>query len=89
MWYVYILKSELFGRYYIGYTGNLDNRLRWHNSGKSRWTKRFIPWEMVYAESYERKTEAIKREKQMKAFKSRIYIENMIMKMNPGNMKHI
>ena len=84
MWYTYILKSVQFGKYYIGYTENLENRLKWHNEGKSKWSKRFRPWVVACKEDFSLKTEAIKREKQLKRCKSRNYIEKLIANFNSG-----
>ncbi len=39
MYFTYILQSEKDGRYYIGSTNNLENRLKRHNKGYSRYTK--------------------------------------------------
>ena len=59
MYYTYILQSELDSSFYIGYTTDLERRLSAHNSGLSRYTKRKIPWKLVYFESFEQKTEAL------------------------------
>ena len=32
MWFTYVLKSEKNGRFYTGYTSNIDNRIKEHNS---------------------------------------------------------
>ena len=64
MWYTYIIQSQQNKKYYIGYTSNLEIRLSWHNEGKSGWTRKYIPWEIVYYENFKEKREAIKREKQ-------------------------
>ena len=70
MYYVYIIKSKLNGRYYIGSSKNYNTRLNSHNSGRVRSTKAFRPWEIVYIEIFEHKSEALKREKQIKSYKS-------------------
>ena len=69
MHYVYILQSKKDGKYYIGYTSNLESRLAYHNSGQQRSTKHRIPFEMVYFEKYETRREALKREKEIKSYK--------------------
>jgi putative endonuclease len=50
------------GNYYTGYTSDLKRRLERHDSGYSQATKKRKPFELVYCESYEDKSEAIKRE---------------------------
>jgi putative endonuclease len=78
MYYTYILYSERKDKYYIGYTHNLSSRLERHNSGRSRFTKSGIPWIIVYYEEYETKSEAMRREYELKKQKSRKYIINLI-----------
>ena len=78
MFFTYILHSESKDRYYIGHTHDLDLRLERHNAGWSRSTKSGIPWKIVYFEEYQAKSEANKRELEIKRKKSRKYIENII-----------
>jgi putative endonuclease len=47
MFYVYVLKSEKDGSFYIGQTGDRDKRVAAHNEGRSRWTKSKRPWMLV------------------------------------------
>ena len=76
--YVYILYSEKLDIYYVGSTGNLDDRLIRHNSGRSKFTKPGIPWKVVFQKEYETKIEANRAELYIKSQKSRSYIENLI-----------
>jgi putative endonuclease len=78
MWKVYILHSEKADRYYTGITDDLPWRLERHNQGWGRYTKRGIPWKIVYTEGFENKSDALKREREIKNRKSRMYIENLI-----------
>ena len=80
MWKVYILYSDKADRYYTGVTDDLPWRLERHNQGWGRYTKRGIPWEVVYIEKFETKSEALKREREIKERKSKNYIENLIKK---------
>ncbi len=68
--YVYILQSLKDGRFYVGETSNVDQRLVFHNSGRQRSTKNRIPFELVYTEIFPDRTSALKREKQIKSWKS-------------------
>ena len=77
-WFVYIIYSPSIDKYYVGHTDNLDWRLERHNAGWGKFTKRGIPWKLVYFEEFETKSEAIKRENQIKRKKSRKYIEKLI-----------
>jgi len=73
--FVYIIQSEVNGSYYVGCTANLQNRFERHNSGRSKSTKRHIPWKLVYMEKLPDKSMVMKRERQIKAWKSRKEIE--------------
>ena len=78
MFYNYILFSEKLNIYYVGSTGNLEDRLKRHNTGRSKFTKRGIPWKLVYQKQYLTKSEAYKAELYIKSQKSKKYIENLI-----------
>ena len=80
MAFVYILKSDSIGRYYIGCTSNLQNRLKLHNSGRVRSTKAYQPWKVVHTEEADSLSLARKRELQIKKWKSRSMIEDLIRK---------
>lgn len=78
MFYTYILYSKSLDRYYIGYSSDIEKRLAQHNSGfhRTKFTRKNAnDWELVYKEEFKTKTESIKRENEIKAKKSRIYIE--------------
>jgi len=69
MYYVYIIRSRE-GRYYIGSTENVEERLKQHNSKAYRgWTDRYNDWVVVHMESFATRTEALVREKQIKKMK--------------------
>ena len=78
MYTTYILKSAKTGRYYVGYSGNLEQRLEKHNAGYSRATRSGIPWELVWSIDCESKTRAIKLERWIKGMKSKAFIEKII-----------
>ena len=77
-YFVYILQSKKNGSYYVGYTNDLNKRVAKHNLGGTASTRPYKPWKLVYFEEFSTKTEALKREKQIKKYKSRKYIENLI-----------
>jgi len=83
MYYTYILYSDSLDKYYVGYTSDINSRLDHHNRAASRYTKRGIPWKLMYYEVYSSKHDAIKREQEIKKMKSRKYIEQLITKQNP------
>ena len=78
MFYVYILRSERTGRYYIGGTTDPVGRLEHHNAGGTKTTKGFRPWLLIHQEEYDSLYEALKRESLMKSWKSRTYLESTL-----------
>ena len=78
-YYVYMLKSTNKNSVtYVGYTKNLQNRIRLHNIGKGAKFTRGRKWKLIYKEKYKTKSKAISREYYIK--KSRL-IRNMIKKL--------
>ena len=80
MFFIYILYSEYFDRYYVGSCSDLNARLHHHNSKGVPSTKPYVPWKLTYVETFENRAAATKREKEIKAKKSRKYIEYLISK---------
>lgn len=78
MCWVYILHNSLTNRYYIGSTNNLERRLIQHRSGHTRTTRVLKTYELVYKEEYSTLYEARQREKKLKSYKSKRYIEWLI-----------
>ena len=76
--YLYILYSESHDRYYVGHSADLEERLQQHNRGTGKSTKAYRPWKIIYKESFQNKSEAQKREYEIKRKKSRKYIEWLI-----------
>ena len=64
--FVYVLRSEKDGRFYVGMTANVERRLAEHNAGRAKSTKGYCPWKLFFFESFENRIEARKREKYLK-----------------------
>ena len=76
---VYIIYSSTADRFYVGFTGDeIEERLRKHNSNHKGFTGKFNDWQVVYTEIFTTKQEAMVREKEMKAWKSRSKIQTLI-----------
>ena len=80
MFYIYILRSINHGCYYIGSCENIEERIKQHNAGNVKSTKKFIPWELKYNEGHPTRKEAVQREKKIKSWKSRKAIEKLFKK---------
>ncbi|MFH1656969.1 MAG: GIY-YIG nuclease family protein [bacterium] len=78
MFYLYILKSQLNLSFYIGSCHDIKKRIKLHNQGLVKSTKRYIPWNIIYIESYNDLKSAKKRELQIKSWKKRSAIERLI-----------
>ena len=75
MTYVYVLRSTPTGRYYVGISSNPAKRLQQHNSGQTKSTKAYVPWEIVCAVPYDSREGAASVEYKLKSSKSRKVIE--------------
>lgn len=78
MYYTYILFSESIDRYYIGSCADIEKRLHSHNTKQNRFTKKGVPWRLVFSKEFDNKSDAIKFENYIKRMKSRQYIEKLI-----------
>ena len=78
MYYVYILRSKKNKRMYTGSTNNLRKRFKEHNDGKSNWTKKGIPWKLVYYEACLNEEDARSREIYLKSGMGKRYIKNRL-----------
>lgn len=78
MHYVYILYSEKCNRHYIGFSVDVDARLKRHNSGMVTATKNCKPYRICATKAFPTVAEARKEELRIKKQKSRVYIEWLI-----------
>ena len=63
---VYVLLSEVDYLLYIGFTSNLENRLKTHNLGGSKSTFYRRPLKLIFCEYYLFKEDALRREEYFK-----------------------
>lgn len=78
MFWLYILRNPETDRYYIGSTANLKLRVRQHIKGYTRTTRILKTYSLVYTEEYNTLEEARDREKKLKSYKSKKYLEWLI-----------
>jgi putative endonuclease len=69
MFYVYILELSN-GKFYVGQTNDIEQRVRRHQNGYSKYTKAYRPIILRHYECFSTRGEAMQREKQLKALKS-------------------
>ena len=62
--FVYVLGSKNKSRFqtYVGWTNDLNKRINKHNSGQGARFTKGRKWELLYAEKYETRREAMSRE---------------------------
>ena len=75
---VYALLSEKTNEIYVGMTIHLDQRVKEHNSGKSKFTKGRMPWKLVYSEICNGRLEARKRELYLKSGIGKEFLKGVI-----------
>ena len=64
--YVYLLQSKEDKDFYIGFTSNLEQRVKEHNQGSVPSTKLRRPFELIYFEGYKSQKDARHRENNLK-----------------------
>jgi putative endonuclease len=79
--YVYMLRSNSKKSVtYVGYTNDLEKRVKLHNSGKGAKFTRGRQWKLIYKEFFKSKNKAISREyyiKKNRSFRNKIKNENL------------
>ena len=79
--HVYILRNPK-GRFYIGQTEDLEQRLANHNridSFQGKYTRKNGPWTLLWSESHQTRSAAMIRERQIKAMKSTRWIRDVLL----------
>ena len=78
MFFVYAIKSEKDGRIYVGMSADVEVRLKEHNAGKTKSTKRFKPWRLIYKEEVIYRIEARKREIYLKSGIGKEFLKSLV-----------
>ncbi len=66
--YVYVIQNDITKELYIGKTKDLHKRVKQHNAGEQKSTKRTKgEWVVVYAEAYKSQIDATNRENKLKS----------------------
>ncbi|HEV57887.1 MAG TPA: GIY-YIG nuclease family protein [Phycisphaerales bacterium] len=87
-YFVYILESASTGKRYIGQTDDLERRVAEHNSREHNpckfTSKHPGPWRLVYHESCETRSEAMRRERWLKSGVGRQWIADHMPRASPA-----
>ena len=78
MYYVYVIQSKRDKQIYTGFTGDLQKRLREHNSGRVSSTKERGPFELIYYEACLNEHDGLAREKYLKSGMGKRYLKNRL-----------
>ena len=78
MYFVYAIQSERDGRIYVGMCADIKVRLNEHNAGKTKSTKGFIPWKLIYKEELINRIEARKREIYLKSGIGKEFLKSLV-----------
>ena len=73
---VYAISNQESGKLYIGQTNNIERRIEEHNSKRgNHYSAKFTgEWKLIYQESAATRTEALRREKQLKSARGRQFL---------------
>ena len=77
---VYVIESLVNKTRYVGLSENPEKRLQEHNLGKSTFTKRYLPWKLIYTEKVGDMIQARKTEKYYKSAAGRRKINKLFPK---------
>ena len=78
-YYVYILQSESDQeRFYIGFTEDLDSRLKVHNSGGCYHTSKYKPWRVKTAIAFVDRQKALNFEEYLKTPSGRAFAKKRL-----------
>lgn len=78
MQYIYVLKSKIDNKNYVGYTKNLKLRFEQHNRGLVESTKNRKPLKLIYYEACINQKDATKREKYLKTIYGKRFIKSRL-----------
>jgi putative endonuclease len=81
MWYVYIIRSVKFPEQeYTGASEDLKQRIADHNAGKSNYTSKYAPWELLWYSAFSDKLTALEFEKYLKSHSGRAFAKKRLTK---------
>ena len=88
MYFTYVLYSEKHNRFYIGMSADVEKRLTEHNAGKTKSTKGYMPWALLFIEEFKTRNEAREREVYLKSGAGREYVRSYFDKLQSSSLDH-
>ncbi len=78
--WAYILSNPQ-GKLYVGHTNDLDRRLKEHNdpaADSRKFAPKHRPWTLLWSEPHPSRADALRRERQLKAYKSKVFLLRLV-----------
>ncbi|GEM_PF-555815 len=85
IYFTYAIYNDARNKIYIGHTQNIESRLKRHNGvlknkNSSFTSKNKGHWILVHKEEFPERKNAVRREKELKSYKGRMFIRGLIKK---------
>lgn len=78
IYFTYVFRSLIDGKFYTGYTKNLKLRFEQHNRGEVESTRSRVPFELIYFEGCLNQQDATHSEKYLKTYLGKMFIRNRL-----------
>jgi len=80
MYFVYIIRSIANSeKTYIGYTTDIEKRIKKHNSSKDMYTSKYKPWKLEYYSAFNTKIGALEFEKYLKSHSGKAFANKRLL----------
>jgi predicted GIY-YIG superfamily endonuclease len=82
MFWTYIIQNSA-GQFYVGHTDNLSARVKNHNRTDKiagKFTRKDGPWTLVWSEEHPNRSSAMRREREIKKWKSARLIRTRLLR---------
>ena len=76
MYFVYIIESEISGKWYYGFTERPEERLKEHNGNHHHYTAGKGPWILIFIRAFDLQNEAVLFEKKLKTLRNKEFIKS-------------
>jgi putative endonuclease len=80
MYYVYAIKSQIDGRVYVGFSDELNQRIKAHNAGQSKYTAKYKPWDLIFYTAFEHEKTAKEFERYLKSHSGKAFANKHLFK---------
>jgi len=77
-YYIYVLESVAGGKFYVGFTEDLEARLNTHNAGQVSHTSKHRPWRIKTAIAYTDREKALAFERYLKSSSGRAFAKKRL-----------